>query len=215
MDTQAPGTQRGQAQSIPLQKELITSGNITRVKTSVPLRLRAETVRATCKRYWESFENFKLRKFEWEKAEGNGNAVKRQANLLRYIEQHTALIEQCARAIRSCESATRRLARAKRRGSDRYQDWCQLNDAIAEELARREGEAGPPARANLEKSVQPPVLQYPVQFATDVKRIERKWAAEEHVVRRPTFNEKLRAAVTVAYQSNELAKAKRIQYQLA
>ena len=104
--------------------------------------------------------------------------------------------------------------RANRSCGDCYRDWCQLNDAIAEELARRESEPDPTARADLEKSAQAPVLQYPAQFAMDVKRIERELAAEEHGVRKATVNEKLRAAVTVAYQSNELAKEKRIQDQL-
>ena len=124
------------------------------------------------------------------------------------------LIEKYGKEIRLSESATRRLARANRSGGDRYRDWCQLNDAIAKELVRRESKPDPPARANLEKSAQAPVLKYPVQYAKDVKRIERELAAEEHGGRKPMVNEKLRTAVTVAYQSNELAKAKRIQDQL-
>ncbi len=112
-----------------------------------------------------------------------------------------ALIEQYGNAIRVEESAIRRLERANRSGCDRLRDWCQLNDAIAEALARRKSEADSPARAGLEKSAQALVLQYPVQFATDVKRIERDLAAAEHGLRKPTVSEKLRASVTVAYQS--------------
>ncbi len=169
---QAPGTQRAQAQRLQLQKEQITPENITPVTTLFLLRLRDETVRATYRRYWESLENVKPRKVEWEVPEGDGNTVDRQENLLRYIDQHMALIEQYGKAIRSSEFATRRLASANRSGGDRHRYWCQLNDAIAEELARRKSEIDPPAQADLEKSAQAPVLQYPAQSAAEVTRME-------------------------------------------
>ncbi len=47
-----------------------------------------------------------------------------------------------------------------------------------------------------------------------MKRIERELASEDLGVRKPTVKDKLKAAATNAYQSNDVAKAKKIQDQL-
>ncbi len=84
---QAHGSERSQARRLPLLKEKITLDNIENVTTLVLLRLRAKTVRATYKRYWECFENVKPQDFEWVTPEGDGDALDRQDKLLHYIEQ--------------------------------------------------------------------------------------------------------------------------------
>ncbi len=59
-----------------------------------------------------------------------------------------------------------------------------------------------------------PVVRYPLQYAVDIARIERDSLAVDLSVKKPTVKDKLKAAATNAYPSNDFAKAKRIQNQL-
>ncbi len=104
-------------------KEDITVHDLSAVTTLKLLRLRAKTLRATFKRYWECMENIKPRKFGWDTSEGNGSAFDRQEKLLNYIEQHLPLIECYWYRIRSSKSVMKRWAKANRSGGDRHHTW--------------------------------------------------------------------------------------------
>lgn len=214
LGAQAHGIQRARALRMPLSKEQITLENVKSVTTLMLLRLRAKTVRATYKRSWECLKNVKPRKFDWTSPEGDGDAVDRQDKLLHYIEQHLPLIEQYGNSIRLSESASKRLAQANRSGGDRHRTWCELNKAIEAELSRREHEVHNSAQAVNSSSAQAQSCQYPLQFAVDVRRIEQELEADDQGVRKPTVKDKLKAAITNAYESNDIAGAKRIQDQL-
>ena len=84
-------------------------------------------MRASYKRHWEVLKNIKPQKFDWESPEGDGDAVSRQDNLLRYIEEHLPLIEKYGRQIRSSDFASRRWAVANRSGGSRHRAWVALN----------------------------------------------------------------------------------------
>ncbi len=99
----------------------------------------------------------------------------------------------------------KRWARANRSGPDLRRTWCELNDAIAKELSRRESEVLTPIQA-----VYTSCAQYPQRFADGLKRIERELAAKDLGVTKPNVKDKLKAAATNAYQSNDVAKAKKI-----
>ena len=181
----------------------------------VLLRLRAKTVGATYKRTWECLQNIKPQKFIWESSEGSGDACARQKALLYYIEQHLLLIDRYSNKIRLSEAASFRWKNANRSGGSRHRAWEELNKAIASELLRREDEVTQTARADEIESAQAQSQPlYPAQFAVDVKRIERELLAEELGVSKPTVKDKLKAAITNAYESNDLDKAKRITDQL-
>ncbi len=47
-----------------------------------------------------------------------------------------------------------------------------------------------------------------------MRRTERELGAEDQGIRKPTVKEKLKEAITNAYASNDIAKAKRVQDQL-
>ena len=85
LGAQTHRNERAQARRLPLLKEEITLDNIENKTTLVLLRLRAKTVRATYKRYWECLENLKPQQFEWVTPKGDGDAVDRQNKLLHYI----------------------------------------------------------------------------------------------------------------------------------
>jgi len=144
----------------------------------------------------------------WTSPEGDGDAVDRQDKLLHYIEQHLPLIEQYGNSIRLSESASKRLAQANRSGGDRHRTWCELNKA------RREHEVHNSAQAVNSSGAQAQNCQYPLQFAADVRRIEKELEADDQGIRKPTVKDKLKAAITNAYASNDIAGAKRVQDQL-
>ncbi len=93
-----------------------------------------------------------------------------------------------------------------------------LNNAIVAELLRREDEAIHSAqadnRANAQAQSNPNAPKYPAQFVVEIMRINKECLAEDLDVRKPTVKDKLKAAVTNAYQSNNLAQAKCAQDQL-
>ena len=218
LSAQARGHTSARAQKLVLPKEKITIENVKDVTTLVLLRLRAKTVRATYKRHWECLRNIKPRKFEWTSPEGDGDASSRQEALLSYIEEHLPLIESYANKIRLSELMMYRWKQANRSGGDRHRAWGDLNEAIAAELRRREDEVVHPARADDDAGAQAhcdsQVPKYPLQFAADVARIERECLAGDLGVRKPTVKDKLKAAITNAYESNDIAEAKRKQEQL-
>ncbi len=56
--------------------------------------------------------------------------------------------------------------------------------------------------------------RYPLKFAADVKLSERELRAEDAEVRKPTVEDKLKAAITTAYAKHNVEEAKRRQDQL-
>ncbi len=120
--------------------------------------------------------------------------------------------------IRLSKSASKRLAQANRSGGPRHRGWMELNKAIAAELLRREDEAVRSAQAYIQASAQaqsnPNAPKYPAQSAVDIMRINKECLVEDLDVRKPTVKDKLKGAVTNAYQSGNLAEAKRAQDQL-
>ena len=103
---------------------------------------------------------------------------------------------------------------ANRSCGSRHRAWVVLNAAIEKEL-RRENEVEEPLADTGNSSAQATeVPRFPLQYAIDNKRIEREMQAEDSGVKKPTVKDKLKAAITSAYETNNLEKAKRCQDQL-
>ena len=193
----------------------MTPGNLSTVTSLALLRERAKSVRASYKRHWEALNNIKPQKFDWESPEGDADAVSRQDNLLRYIEDHLPLVDIYGRQIRSRNFASRRWAVASCNGGTCHRAWVALNAAIEEELRRREnGFEYPVADTGNNGAQVNEVPSFPLQYAIDNKLIEREMQAEYLGVKKPTVKDKLKAAITPAYETNNLEKEKRFQDQL-
>ena len=91
LDAHAHAGDCARARIIPPKEKRIPE-NVSSVISSVVLRLRAKTVRATYKRQWACLEALKPRKFEWQSPEVEGDAADRQGQFHHYIEQHEARI---------------------------------------------------------------------------------------------------------------------------
>ena len=132
--------------------------------------MRAKTVRATFKRHSEYIANLKPRKFLWASPEGDGDAVSRQEALLTYIDAYLPFIDSMATRIRLSEAATERWTQEDRSGGGSHKAWMELNEAIAVELLRREGEVTRTAQADDQDSAQvqvnPTTHKYPAQFCS-------------------------------------------------
>ncbi len=214
LGAQARDVKCAQARRISLLKQQVTFRNITNVTALISLRMRSKTVRATYKRDWECIPNLKPRKFLREPPEGDGDAALRQEALLTYIDAHLPLIDSMATRIRLSETATERWTQANRSGGRRHGAWMELNEAIAVELLRREGEVTRTAQTDDQDSAQaqgnPTTPKYPAQFAA---RIEKECLAEDLGVRKPTVKDKLKASVARNYADNNIAETKKTQDQ--
>ena len=155
--------------------------------------------------------DIKPRKFEWESPEGDGDEVSKQDNLMRYIESHIPLIDKYRNQIRLSDKASMRWASANRSGGSRHRAWKALNAAIEAELLRRERLVEPVEQESAQAHVE---VRYPLQYAVDNQRIERDMLADDLNIKKPTVKDKLKAAITSAYASNDLDAAKRAQDRL-
>ncbi len=86
----------------------------------------------------------------------------------------------------------------------------ELNEAIAVELLRREGEVTRTAQAD----DSPTIPKYSAQFLVGVARMENECRAEDLGVRKPTVKEKLKAVIVRNYVGNNIAQVKKIRDQL-
>ncbi len=109
----------------------------------------------------ECIKNLKPRKFEWETLEGSEDVSDRQENLLHYVEQHILVVDRYWNRICLNESVMKRSNKANRSGGDRQRTWCELNDAIAKGLSRREKEVLSSAQAIDTCRAQAPSIHYP------------------------------------------------------
>ncbi len=94
---------------------------------------------------------------------------------------------------------------AKRSRGPNYKRWTRLNKAIADELSRREKELSIAAQAYASVSAQ--AHKYPVQFARDMQRVERECLSEYIGVMKPTVKDKVKVAITNAYNRGYLEEA--------
>ncbi len=136
------------------------------------------------------------------------------------------LIEEYARQIRLSPAATRRWSQANRSGGPRHKAWMNLNDAVADELSRREEIVQHDARMKNDNSAQarnsqgaqghgvvsPPV--FPLQYAADNARIERECQTGELDVQKPMVKDELKEAINNAYNRSDFEEAKCRQDQL-
>ncbi len=94
----------------------------------------------------------------------------------------------------------------------------ELNEAIAVELLRRDGEVERTAQADNQDGSQAQnnqsALRYPLRFAVDVALIERNYLAKDLGVRKPTVMDKLKADIVKNYATNNIAQATLRQDQL-
>ena len=152
--------------------------------------------------------DIKPRKFEWESPEGDGDEVYKQDNLTRYIASHIPLIDKYRMRIRLSDKASMRWASANRSGGSRPRASKALNAAIEAELLRRERQVEPVEQGSAQAHVE---VRYQLQYAVDNQRIECNMLADEFNIKKLTLKDKLKAAITSAYASNDLDAAKRAQ----
>ncbi len=93
-----------------------------------------------------------------------------------------------------------------------HKGWTGLNKAIADVLSWREKELSTAAQTDAGASAQ--ARKYLVQYARNVERMEREYLAEDIGVRKPMVKNKVKAAITKAYNRGDLEKAKRRHDQL-
>ena len=97
-----------------------------------------------------------------------------------------------------------RCKNANRSGGSRHRGWADVNQAIEQELRRREvaftgerdAEKGARARSSL------PL--YPLQYEIDCKRVAKQGLDEDVGVHKPRVKDKLKAAVAKAHEKNDV-----------
>ena len=205
-----------------MAREDITMANVRAVSSLSLLRVQARTIRAAFERVYRVTANTGRVPFRFElsTAEGTGDDASRIRRLSHYVAVHKKEIGSRMDWIMTDSKRLSRLRKENKGGGKLRRKCIERDAAIDGELATRtvrgtllqqDGVAATANAANAtataitERSVDALANSYPAEFANQVRRVSQEMEAEERGVKKPSSNDKLLVARTVAFERGDMA----------
>ena len=133
-----------------MKEEDLTPHNVRSASTFLFLRMRARTVRAQYKRYWECIHAIQPHQFVFDTPERGDGEENDKERIFDYISKHVIRIEDLRKQINLNGDVKARLMCANRQGGPRHRMWEARNEAVLNELIWRDkNQEDPTARAVL------------------------------------------------------------------
>ena len=121
-----------------MAKEDLTPHNVRNASTLLLLRMRARTVRAQYKTYWECIHAIQPRQFVFDTPGLGDDEEGDRERLCEYILKHVSGMEDLRKEIDRNADAKKRLMSANSQGGPRHCMWEARNEAVLNELIWRD-----------------------------------------------------------------------------
>ena len=224
-------------------KEGTTPHNVRNATTITVLCMRARTLRAQYKLSWEVLCGVKPSSFGWHSPEVGNKIAAYEERLRKYIADHVARLESVRNVIDRSASAKERLARTNRSGDLRQRMWEARNEAVVNELLRRDmtkhNDTARAGKACCARSHEPQISSepraapaskvpfippsvrsdgtvtlFPAQYAVVNQLIEDEMIMDDLGLTEVTPNEKIIAVKVNSMMRRDFVTARKIQDQI-